>query len=234
MRLRTIILSALFLIGVQLAVSAQQEHVDRFDIFTGYSHLSTSSVHLQQNGFNGSFGVNVTRWLALGTDFSIFKGTSDLSLSDTTLASSVAQIVGQFPPAQQPLVLEGLSTLRVPFDATSFTWAAGPQLNLRKWNKVTLFVRPGLGLIHESADLNLAGLTALGVPTNALPGVSSHLTDTVLFYGGGGGFDINASKHVGFRFSVDYVHSHLFSDLLKPRNTARFSVGPTWRFGEIK
>jgi hypothetical protein len=231
--MRSWIFCAILSLGLQFPALAQQEHVNRIDVFTAYSHLSTSNISLDQNGFNGSLGVNVTRWLALGTDFSVFKGTSNLSLAETTLGSAAGQIVAQFPPVEQPLVLAGLSALRVPFDASTFTWAAGPQLNLRHWDKFTLFARPGLGLIHESADLNLSALTALGISPSELPGVASHLTDTVVFYGGGGGFDVNASKHVGARFSVDYVHSHLFSDLLRPRNTLRISVGPTWRFGDI-
>jgi hypothetical protein len=60
------------------------------------------------------------------------------------------------------------------------------------------------------------------------------MNDTVPFYGVGGGADVNASKHVGLRFSVDFVHTALFSDLLDSRNAVRFSVGPTFKWGELK
>lgn len=60
------------------------------------------------------------------------------------------------------------------------------------------------------------------------------MTDTVAFYGFGGGADINAGKRVGIRFSADFVHTSLFSSLLNSRNAVRFSVGPTWKWGELK
>jgi hypothetical protein len=50
----------------------------------------------------------------------------------------------------------------------------------------------------------------------------------------GGGFDVNATKHVGLRFSVDWARTHLFSNLLNQQNNIRFSVGPTWKWGELQ
>ncbi len=199
---------------------AQQSHVNRFDLFTGYSHLSSPSVSLNQNGFNTSFGVNVKRWLAVGADFSVFGGDGSIGLADSKIAPILAPFL---PPGANP---------EVPFGATTYTFAAGPQFNLRHWDKITLFARPGLGLIHERANLRIPANLEPLLPL--LPNVSTHMTDTTYFYGAGGGVDFNASKHVGVRVSVDFVHTTLFSELLHGRNAVRVSVGPTWKWGELK
>jgi hypothetical protein len=202
-----------------LPALAQQDYVNRYDLFTGYSHLSSPSVSLQQNGFNGSFGVNVLRWLALGADFSVFNGNGAIALANTNVAPTLAPFLGGQNPS-------------FPFSADTYTFAAGPQLNLRKLKWVTLFVRPGLGALHESARLQIPAALAPLAPL--VPGLSPNLTNTVVFYGAGGGFDYNLSKHVAIRVSADFVHTHLFANLLQPRNAVRVSVGPTWRWGELK
>jgi hypothetical protein len=198
---------------------AQQEYVNRWDWYTAYSHLSSPSVSLEQSGFNTSFGANLTRWLAVGGDFSVFKGNGSISVANTTVA---------------PLVLPflGGQNVIIPFSADTYTFAAGPQFNLRKYKWVTLFARPGLGALHESATLQLPPPF---LPLAALvPGLSPSLTNTVVFYGAGGGFDYNLSRRVAIRVTADFIHTHLFSDLLEPRNGVRISVGPTWRWGELK
>jgi hypothetical protein len=202
-----------------LPALAQQDYVNRYDLFTGYSHLRSPSVSLQQNGFNGSFGVNVHRWLAVGADFSVFKGNGSIELAKTNVAPLLAPFLGGQNPS-------------IPFSADTYTFAAGPQLNLRKFKLVTLFARPGLGALHESATLHIPA--ALAPLASLVPGLSPNLTDTVVFYGAGGGFDYNLSKRVGIRVSADFVHTHLFANLLQARNAVRISVGPTWRWGELK
>jgi hypothetical protein len=209
------------LTAFSLAAAAQQQHVNRFDWFTGYSHLSAPSAELQQNGFNTSFGINAKRWLGLGADFSVFSGDGKINIADTKVAGNIALVV---PP--------GTILPKIPFSATTIEFAAGPQFNFRHFEKVTIFVRPGFGLLHERAELHIPQNLLPLLPL--LPGISSKMTDTTYFYGAGGGIDINASKHVGVRFSVDYVRTPLFSDLLETRNAVRFSVGPTWKWGELK
>ena len=78
-----------------LPARAQQGYVPRYDLFTGYSHLSSPSVSLQQNGFNASFGGNLLRWLAVGADFSVFKGDGSIELAKTKVASQLARILLQ-------------------------------------------------------------------------------------------------------------------------------------------
>ncbi len=52
------------------------------------------------------------------------------------------------------------------------------------------------------------------------------------FYGFGGGMDYSATRHVGLRIQADFVHDHLFNDLLKDsRNTLHVSIGPYFHFG---
>jgi len=92
-----------------------------------------------------------------------------------------------------------------------------------------------LGLIHERANINLP--PQLGVLLGALgkPVPSVHLTDTTYFIGAGGGFDLNLSRGVGFRFATDWVNTHLFSNLLTNRqNYVRLSMGPTFRWGTLE
>ena len=202
-----------------LPALAQQDHVNRYDLYTGYSQLNSPSVSLQQYGFNTSFGVNVNGWFALGGDFSALQGNGSIALSGTKAAPLLAPFLNGQDPS-------------LPFSATTYTFAVGPQLNIRKWKKLTLFVRPGLGVLHERAELkappNLAPLISL------VPGLAPQLTNTVVFYGGGGGFDYNANRHMAIRVSADFIHTNLFSDLLQPRNAIRVSVGPTWRWGDVR
>lgn len=216
---RSLVFVAAAIVAVFTVSASAQQTVNRFDLFTGYSHLTSPSVKLDQNGFNTSFGVNVKRWLALGADFSVFTGDGGIALSDTKIVAEVT-----------PLLPPGVTNPIIPFSASTYTFAAGPQINIRRFNKVMFFVRPGLGLLHERAVLKGTLAEGLGPAL----GISLKQIDTTYFYGAGGGFDINASKHVGMRFSVDFVHTPLFSSLLQPRNAVRFSVGPTFKWGELK
>jgi hypothetical protein len=204
---------------------AQQDYVPRYDVFTGFSYLSTPKLNLFQRGFNGEAGVNVRRWVSLGGDFSIVTGHSSLT-ADELDPGALAPLAGLIPPA----LLAGLS---VPFDATTYTFTAGPQFNIRKWNAITPFIRPAIGGIHEHVTAKPQTVLSTAIVAALVPG--SEKSDTTIFYGVGGGFDINASRHIGLRLAADFVHLKLFDGFLKdPRNAVRFSVGPTFRWGELK
>lgn len=211
------------------SVHAQQaqEYVGRFDTFAGFSYMASPSANLYQRGIGLEGGVNVNRWLALGADFSLLDGQTSIIPSylkpslQQQLAAAIAS-VGGLPPGY---------SLYVPYDGSTWTFAAGPQINFRQLKHVTFFVRPDLGVLHESVELEPTDQIQ-GFVVNALA-PSKKKDDTVVFYGVGGGVDFNASKHVALRFMIDYVHTNLFSDLLKDsRNTVRLSVGPTFRFGK--
>ena len=211
---------------------AQQDDINRYAVFTGFDYMVSPARNLTERGFDVDFGIIVKPWLGLGGDFSaigsnVLSGAGTLNGSDTVLAPllTAAAALGAPPP----------SAVEVPFTSTTYTFAAGPQFYLRKSARLTLFARPGFGGIHESATLNLPPqlgplLASLGAP---VPG--AHQTDTTVFFGLGGGFDLNVSRPVGVRFAVDWVNTHLFSYLLTDRqNYIRFSVGPVFRWGNLR
>ena len=215
---RTVMVACLCLFPC--AVFAQQEYVPRYDAFAGFAYLNSPKLNLAERGFITEFGLNVNRWLVLGVDYSIFTGHSDIRGQDLT------------PALQQQLALlvpPGVP-VSVPFDSTTYTFTAGPQFNFRQLKWVTFFVRPAIGGMHETATLRPnTPLTTVLVSLLAPGGKKSDLEP---FFGVGGGFDINASRHVGIRLGFDYVHVNLFDDLLaEGRNSLRISVGPTFRFG---
>lgn len=213
-----------FVLGLLLCLPtfAQQTHVNRHDAFTGFSYMISPARNLTERGFNGEYGVNVRRWLALGGDFSVIKGAGTIPVGHTVFAPLLAGLPATLVPG-------------VPFKSTTYTFAAGPQFNLRKWEKLTLFARPGLGGIHEIADLNLAPLAPLPLLGITIPAVNPHQADTAVFFGLGGGFDLNVTRPIAIRFTADWVNTHLFTSLLTSRqNYVRFSVGPTFRWGELR
>lgn len=199
---------------------AQQDYVSRYDAFVGFSYLNSPQLNLAERGFNAEFGVNARRWLALGADYSYFTGHSTLFPQDLTTALQL-QLAMLVPPGVP---------IAVPFDSITYTFTAGPQFNYRRFKWVTLFARPAIGGLHERATLKpKTPLTTLLVAQLAPGGSRSDLQP---FFGVGGGFDLNGSRHFGIRVTFDYVHVNLFDGFLKEsRNSLRISVGPTIRFG---
>ena len=210
-----------------LPALAQQTAVPRYTLFTGFDYMISPARNLTERGFEADFGVTLKRWLALGGDFSaigdqVLSGAGTIKGSETAFAPLL--IANGIPPG----------AVKVPFQSMSYTFAAGPQFYLRKWEKITFFARPGFGGIHEAADINLTQvipvLEELGIPVP-----SAHQTDTQLFFGLGGGFDLNVSRRIGLRFATDWVNTHLFNNLLTNRqNYVRFAVGPAFRWGKVK
>lgn len=208
-----------------LPALAQEKDINRYTLYTGFDYMISPARNLTERGFEGDFGVTVKPWLGLGGDFSamgdgIISGAGTINGNETAFAP-ILRAHGIDPGA-----------VNVGFRSTTYTFAAGPQFYIRKWDKVTFLIRPGFGGIHEIADIDLSGvgpiLQQLGITVN------SHQTDTQWFIGLGGGFDINFSKHVALRYTTDWVNTHLFSDLLVPRqNYWRMSVGPTFRWGHL-
>jgi hypothetical protein len=231
MRPKTLsIVVLLFIILTSLSGFAQQTYVNKFDLFAGYSFLDTPSLNGLQNGFNTEIGWNAKTWVALGVDFSVFTGSNNLTaglLNPTVqqeLGGQIEELIkaGIIPPTYQ---------LVVPTDSTVLTFSAGPQFNYRHFKAVTLFARPALGVLHEQATLKPTDPVAKAL-VSGLVGPQLTTSDNVVFYGAGGGLDLNLSTHFGVRAAADYVHYNVFSNLLNgSRNSVRFSVGPTFRFG---
>lgn len=206
-----------------------QDYVGRFDAFGGYSYLSSGNINLQERGYHIQVGIRPRSWYSMGFDYSRFKGHTDITpglLPDTlrqTLSAQLTQLAlaGRLPAGY---------ALVVPFESDTQTFAAGPQVSYRRWKQVTLFLRPSLGAIREVADPKPQDPIAIGIVHQLAP--EGKKLDWQGFYGVGGGFDLNVSKHFGLRFQADYVRDHLFDDLLKDaRNTIRFSVGPAFQWG---
>jgi hypothetical protein len=217
-------------IFASVLASAQQTDINRYALFTGFDYMISPARNLTERGFDTDLGVIVRPWLGLGGDFGalgsdIISGAGTINGSETVFAT---------PVNQSGIVPGGANAIHVPFKSTTYTFAAGPQFYLRKWDKVTFFARPGFGGIHESASINFPPDLAFLFQALRLPAPNSHQTDTELFFGLGGGFDVNISRKVGVRFASDWVNTHLFSDLLVPRqNYVRFSLGPVFRWGHL-
>jgi hypothetical protein len=212
------------------AASGQQEYVSRYDAFAGYTFLDSPHVGLFENGFQFQAGVRPKTWYSLGFDYSISAG--DLTLTPNLLTTVLQQ---QLAAQLQQLAAAGLLpagfTLSVPAHSRTQTFAAGPQLAYRHFSRITLFVRPSIGAIHEVATPHPTNAIAAAIAKQLVP--SGQKTDWTGFYGFGGGADLLFSKHVGLRVQADLVYDHLFSDLLKDgRLTTRFSIGPCFNFGK--
>jgi hypothetical protein len=205
-----------------------QTDINRYTLFTGFDYMISPARNLTQRGFESDFGITVKPWLGLGADFGI-SGEDILTGAGTINGSETV-----FSPVLKNIQIDP-NSIHVAFKSTTYTLAAGPQLYFRRFEKVTFFARPGFGLIHESA--NIAFPPQLGQLLGMLgqPIPHANQTDTTYFVGLGGGFDLNVSRRIGLRFAADWVNTHLFSNLLTQRqNYIRFSVGPTFRWGQLK
>ena len=211
-----------------LPALALQKDINRYTLFTGFDYMISPARNLTERGFEADFGVIVKPWMGLGGDFGILgenviSGAGTLSGGETIYAPALTQI-GVNP-----------NFIHVAFKSTTYTFAAGPQFYLRKWEKVTFFARPGFGGIHETANIAFPPQLGQILAILGQPSPNSHQTDTTYFVGLGGGFDLNVSRKVGVRFTADWVNTHLFSSLLTGRqNYVRFSLGPTFRWGHLK
>jgi hypothetical protein len=227
--LRVIALMTIGLLFIPGYAAAQQTYVGLFDLYGGFTYLASPDINLNQRGFHLQAGLNLRTWLAFGFDYSRSTGHTDITQNlltsslQTTLSTQFAGLAaaGRLPPGY---------SLVVPFDATTETFAAGPQIEIRHWKPVTLFVRPSIGAIHEDATLHATDPIAAGVVTQLAPGGSK--SDWTGFYGFGGGTELNFGDHFSLRMQADFVRSHLFSDVLREsRNTVRLSIGPAVHFG---
>lgn len=216
-----------------LTASAQQEYVGRYDAYTGFTYAASPNINLNQRGFHSQGGLNLSRWLSVGLDYSLFKGSS--SMRPSQLTTGVQTNLAAFATSQglPPSVLAGLT---LPYDATTQTFAGGPQLTYRRFKRVTFLVHPGLGLIHESVTAKPNGALQQGVVSyfESTGQLSSggKKTNTTYFIGVGGGIELLATRNVHLRFTTDYVYAPIFDGFLKnPQNVIRFSIGPAFNFG---
>jgi hypothetical protein len=224
MKLIRVLLLIIFVALLCLPILAQQSDINRYTLFTGFDYMVSPARNLTERGFESDFGITAKPWLGLGVDVGIITGAGTITGTETVYATPVNRLLGPGAAA----------SLHVPFNSTTYTFAAGPQFYLRKWEKITFLIRPGFGGMHESADITFpAGLAPIFQALQLAP-PNAHQNDTQLFFGLGGGFDVNVTRAVGVRFAADWVNTHLFSNLLVPRqNYVRFSIGPTFRWGHL-
>lgn len=192
----------------------QQNYVSRYDLFAGYTFLDSPRVSLFENGFHFQFGVRPKTWYSLGFDYSVSSG--GLTLTPNLLTPAWQQQLGglleELAAAGQ---LPAGYTVAIPSNSVTQTFAAGPQLSYRHFKKVTLFVRPSIGAIHEVATPQPTDPISKIIVGALAP--SGSKTDWTAFYGFGGGADFLFSKHIGLRVQADLVYDHLFSDILQDR-----------------
>lgn len=218
---------------MSLPALAQQTDINRYTLFTGFDYMISPARNLTERGFETDFGITAKPWLGLGADFGILgdgiiSGAGTISGGETIYAPLLQKVPAPFGPIDP-------NSIHVAIRSQTYTFAAGPQLYLRKWEKITLFARPGFGGIHEKADITFPAALGQLFPLLGVAVPAAHQTDTQLFFGLGGGFDVNVSRKIGMRFAADWVNTHLFSNLLTTRqNYVRFSVGPTFRWGHLK
>ncbi len=216
---------ALFLLLTVLNCVSQQTDIRQFSTFSAFSYLSTPSLNLVQRGFDGDFGVNVRSWLTLGADFSYASGNSSLlpsSLNSATQAK-LAPILPYLPPG---------FVLAVPYNSSTYTYEAGPQFNYRRLQHVTFFARPALGALHGVFTAKPNDPITAGIVNGLLNGKTSS-SDTVVFYGFGGGITWEITPNFGLRVASDFVHFNYFSNILDGgRNSVRVVVGTKFSFGK--
>jgi hypothetical protein len=219
-------------LATTLTCFAQQTDIAQFNVVAGYSYLTTPSLNLAQRGFNGDFATNVRPWMSLGFDFSIFSGHSSLipsylnSATQTRLGSALAPL-----PAPVRASLGAALNQGVPFNSSTYTYQMGPQFNYRHFKKVTLFVRPALGLLH--AKIQTRPSPALTPLVSGLLGGKLSDADTSVFYGLGGGATWEITRNFGLRFTADLARYNFFGQQLNgARNSVRLSVTTKYGFGK--
>ena len=224
-RLISILLLLILSLSAVTCVAQKQEYVGQYDAYFGFAYLTTPNMNLDERGWQAQFGYNYRRWVALGFDTSYFGGNSSVVPSQLNNAT-LAKLAPIFPYLPQGY------NLYVPYHANTYTITGGPQFNYRGFKWVTLFIHPDIGAFHQSIQVRPQDPIVAGIAKGLL-GSSMSTSQWTAFYGVGGGFDVNVSKHVGLRFQSDWVYTNLFDNLLKnPQHTWRMSASPTFRFGK--
>lgn len=206
-----------------------QQYVGRFSVYGGYMFLDSPGINLFEPGFHVQAGVRAATWMTLGVDYS--RSTGDTVLTPNLATTALQQqLTSYIDPLKAAGLLPGDYVPSLPLSSTTQTFAAGPEFPIRRFNRITPYIRPSCGLIREDAvghpnDVITKAIMAQIAPTGTKQ-------DWAIFYGFGGGVALNFSKHFSLIVQADFVHDHLFGDLLRNgRNTVRFSVGPGFQFG---
>jgi hypothetical protein len=208
---------------------AQQTYIGRYDAYAGFVDINSPELGLNENGFHTQGGINLRRWLSVGGDYSIGWG-SQLLTTDLLPAALQTQVNAAQAGYIQAGLLPANYHLAVPTDAFTQTFAFGPQLVVRHFSRLTLFLRPSLGALRERATPNPADAFQKVIVGQLAP--AGYKLDWVGFYGAGGGGELALTQHIGLRMQLDAVYNHPFNDILaNGRWTFRTSVGTAFHFG---
>lgn len=225
---------SLAIVVVTLCADAngQQDYVGRYNIYTGFSDLSTPGLNsLNQVGFNLQAGGNVNRWLAGGFDYSVQSGDTSLTtnLATPALQAQLGALAVQF--AQLGLLPPGYS-LNIPLHAVTQTFTAGVQVEYRRFSHTTLFIRPSLSAFRITATPHPNPQDPFATTVSSILAPDGSLTDWTGAYGAGGGADFNLTRHFGVRAQLDVIWNHPFNNILANGYWSyRYSVGPAFHFG---
>ena len=207
----------------------EKQYVGRFVVYTGYMFLDSPAINLTEPGIHIQAGMRWSRHISLGLDYSRGTGNTAIGLSQATTA-----LQNQFGPLVNAFKTAGLLPAdyvpALPFSSVTQTFTMGPEFPFRRFTHITPYIRPSCGIINETATAHPSdNITTLVVNAVAPSGKEEEWT---AFYGICGGVAFNVTKHFSLIVQADFVHDHLFPDLLQHgRNTIRFSVGPGFQFG---
>jgi hypothetical protein len=209
--------------------ASQGQYVGHFLIYTGFMTLDSPKIGLVEPGIHFQAGMRWSRHISLGFDYSRSTGDASigLNLATTALQNEVNPLVAGL---KQAGILPQNYMPALPLASVTQTFTAGPEFPYRRWNRITPYIRPSIGFIDEVATARPADYVTKLLVASIAP--SGQKTDWAIFYGFGGGIAFNFTKHFSIVVQGDFVHDHLFPDLLQSgRNTFRISVGPGVQFG---
>lgn len=209
---------------------AQQDYIGRFDAYAGYAYFNSPAIGLPEHGFGLQAGWRAKTWLTFGGDYS--RATGDLILKPEVLTPALQQTLGaQLAALAAAGQLPAGYALAVKTGSITQTFAAGPQFSTHRWRHFSLFIRPAIGAVHDTAIPHPSDPIATAIVAQLTP--SGKKQDWTGFYGFGGGADFILSKHFALRVQADFVHFHIFNDILQDsRNMLRFGVGPAVQWGK--
>jgi hypothetical protein len=217
------------LVSAAVHARAQQDYVGRYDIYNGFAALVAPNVDLTTRGYHFQAGRNQKTWLAMGFDYSVTTGHTSLT-PNLLPAALQQQLTQQIIALIQAGVIPPTYQVFVPVDSNTQTFAAGPNFNYRKFQRITFFIRPSLGAVRETATAHPHDFVTAAIAQELVP--AGKKTDWTGFYGFGGGYELNATNHIAIRMQTDIVYFHVFNDLLADgRWDFRWSIGPAFHFG---
>jgi hypothetical protein len=228
---RAFVLITLLISSVAIC-RAQQDYVGRYNIYTGFSDLSSPGLNsLNQIGFHLQAAISPSRLIGTGFDYSVQSGDTSLTtnLATPQLQAQLAALAAQF--AQAGLLPPGY-TFDLPLHAFTQTFTIGAQLENRHFEYATLFIRPSLSAFRIQATPHPSPQDLFAVTVSKSLAPNGYLTDWTGAYGVGGGVDLRMSEHVWARTQLDAVWNHPFNSILANGFWSyRFSIGPTFKFG---